>query len=171
MMQAFSAIVDGLVSFFISSQAIQNIRFSSLYSDRKNSRKTSLPFEERNIISKLRDQEITSSGVRCWSSVASMLFIFVQVCLSEPLLLSSFQRHLQHPHQHRKQVGFGWPGSWGGPSRPWCLFHISEECKLAAIHQVFKYLTVTSQLLNLPQSEKWNSWIRRHNNFVTLSVK
>ncbi len=52
MMQAFSAIVDGLVSFlhFLTGYPKHKV-FSSLYSDRKNSRKTSLPFEERNIIS------------------------------------------------------------------------------------------------------------------------
>lgn len=65
MILAFSSIADGLVSFFSSSQVIQNIRFSSLYSDRKNSRKTPLPSGEHIIISKLRDQAITSSSVGC----------------------------------------------------------------------------------------------------------
>lgn len=66
------------------------------------------------------------------SSLVSMLSILVQ--LSCPLLsiLSSFQRHLQQPHQQRQQVlGRGCPGTWGGPSmRPDCLFLISTPLRL-----------------------------------------
>lgn len=65
MILAFSSTTEGLVSFFRSSQASQKSRLSSLYSERRNSRKISRPSKERSIISKLRAHDNTSSRLGC----------------------------------------------------------------------------------------------------------
>jgi len=117
MILVFSSTTEGFVSFFNSSHANQKSRLSSLYSDRRNSRKTSRPSSERSIISKLRDHDSTSSRLGCLrfehidrhkintetrsdtggrtgctycSSAASILSILVQVCRSLLSILSSF---------------------------------------------------------------------------------
>lgn len=68
MIRAFSSTTEGLVSFFRSSQANQKSRLSSLYSERRNSRKVSRPSKERSIISKLRAHDRTSSRLGCLRS-------------------------------------------------------------------------------------------------------
>lgn len=68
MILAFSSTTVEFVSFFRSSQANQKSRLSSLYSERRNSRNTSRPSNERSIISKLRDHDSTSSRLGCLKS-------------------------------------------------------------------------------------------------------
>jgi len=67
-MRAFSSIFSGLFSFFRSSQANQNKMFSSLYSHRKNSRKTLRPLKLDINLSKDSDHDCTSAAERLLKS-------------------------------------------------------------------------------------------------------